>query len=370
MPDSAALLDAAATKEQCDFFLEVAAELPMQATASLMGVPLADRHDLMSWSNATLDHAGRELGESSDIAIEAAAAMAAYGSELMRTKRTTESRDVLGMVAHGRVVGADGTEEPLSEMEQLMFFSLLSFAGSETTRNAIALGVAALAEHPGQMRLLRSRPVCRGLGDRGDPAVEQPHPLQPANRHARHGATRAADRHGGQGHRVVGFCEPGRIGVLRSVPFRRVARSEPTSCDSVTAATSVSAPHLPGSRSASCSRSSSSASTRSSSPDPIERFRTNKHAGVSRHAGPALAHQSGSGLERQNLGRQHLELGPGVAERERSVRGRTWRNPLSTNLSRMPLIPADPRRNDACRIDAGLPRLKKARNRSGISPNV
>ena len=155
---SGALLDAAGAKEGCDFLLEVAAELPMQATASLMGVPLADRHDLMAWSNATLDHSGRELGESSDPALEAAAAMASYGSDLMRTKRATESRDVLGMVAHGRVEAADGTEEPLSEMEQLMFFSLLSFAGSETTRNAIALGVAALAEHPEQFDLLKADP--------------------------------------------------------------------------------------------------------------------------------------------------------------------------------------------------------------------
>ena len=130
----------------------------MHATASLMGVPLEDRHDLMEWSNATLDHSGRELGEQSDPAIEAAAAMAAYGSELMGAKRTTECRDVLGMIAHGRVEGPDGSGEPLSEMEQLMFFSLLSFAGSETTRNAIALGVAALAEHPEQMDLLREDP--------------------------------------------------------------------------------------------------------------------------------------------------------------------------------------------------------------------
>ena len=155
---SGALLDVAGAKDRCDFLREVAAELPMQATASLMGVPLADRHDLMAWSNATLDHSGRELGESSDLAMEAASAMAAYGSDLMRTKRATESRDVLGMVAHGRVEASDGTDEPLSEMEQLMFFSLLSFAGSETTRNAIVLGAAALADHPEQFDMLKADP--------------------------------------------------------------------------------------------------------------------------------------------------------------------------------------------------------------------
>jgi cytochrome P450 len=155
---SRSILEAAGEKGECDFLREVAAELPMQATASLMGVPMSDRHDLMAWSNATLDHSGRELGESTDRALEAAVAMAAYGSELMRSKRETKTDDVLGMVARGLIEDADGSLEPVSEQEQLMFFSLLSTAGSETTRNTIALGIAALVEHPDQMRLLRENP--------------------------------------------------------------------------------------------------------------------------------------------------------------------------------------------------------------------
>jgi cytochrome P450 len=39
-----------------------------------------------------------------------------------------------------------------------MFFNLLIAAGSETTRNAIALGMAALIEHPDQWALLQSDP--------------------------------------------------------------------------------------------------------------------------------------------------------------------------------------------------------------------
>ena len=40
-----------------------------------------------------------------------------------------------------------------------MFFNLLIAAGSETTRNAIALGVAALIEHPEQWDRLRHDPA-------------------------------------------------------------------------------------------------------------------------------------------------------------------------------------------------------------------
>jgi cytochrome P450 len=278
---SVALLESAGAKERCDFLLEVAAELPMQATASLMGVPLKDRHDLMEWSNATLDHSGRELGESSDRAIEAAAAMAAYGSELMKQKRETECRDVLGMVAHGRIAGPDGSEQPLSEMEQLMFFSLLSFAGSETTRNAIALGVAALAEHPQQIGLLRSDPSI------APSATEEVLRWSSPTLYNRRTATRDAElcgQHIEEGDKVtVWWASANRDESVFSDPFRFDVSRDPN-------------PHLAfGYRGHFCLGAAlarleirvllEELVRRFSEvrlDGPIERFRTNKHAGVRR----------------------------------------------------------------------------------------
>jgi cytochrome P450 len=154
---TAATLEEASKVAPFDFLVEVAAELPMRATASLMGVPLEDRHKLVGWANATLDHSGRELGQTTALAMEAGASMFAYGSDLMALKRAEPSTDILGMVAHGSIETPDGGYEPVSEMEQLMFFNLLSIAGSETTRNTMALGAAALAEHPEQWQVLRDR---------------------------------------------------------------------------------------------------------------------------------------------------------------------------------------------------------------------
>ncbi len=155
---TALILDAVADRGRCDFLMEVAVELPLQATAMLMGVPNEDRHDLMAWSGVSLTYDDRELGGTSSAVQEASAAMAVYGSALVARKRSEGGDDILATVAGATIDGEDGTPAPLSELELLMFFNLLVAAGSETTRNAIALGMAALIEHPDQWALLRADP--------------------------------------------------------------------------------------------------------------------------------------------------------------------------------------------------------------------
>ncbi|HXQ44297.1 MAG TPA: cytochrome P450 [Acidimicrobiales bacterium] len=155
---TAVILDAVVDRGRCDFLMDVAVELPLQATAMLMGVPNEDRHDLMAWSGASLTYDDRELGGTSSAVQDASAAMATYGSALVARKRIDGGNDILATVAGAAVEGEDGVTAPLSDLELLMFFNLLVAAGSETTRNAIALGLAALIEHPDQWALLQADP--------------------------------------------------------------------------------------------------------------------------------------------------------------------------------------------------------------------
>jgi cytochrome P450 len=153
---AARIIDAVADRGSCDFLADVAVELPLQAVAALMGVPDADRHDLMSWSNTTLDFEGRELGETNDEVTRAAASMAAYGAELIADKKAHPGDDIVSAVARAQIEDEASDTRPLTDMELLMFFNLLVVAGSETTRNSIALGLVALIEHPDQLEALRS----------------------------------------------------------------------------------------------------------------------------------------------------------------------------------------------------------------------
>ncbi|HVM98528.1 MAG TPA: cytochrome P450, partial [Candidatus Acidoferrales bacterium] len=153
---NAAILDRVAELGEVDFVVEVAAELPLQAIALLLGVPQADRHRLFAWANATLDYDDRDLGHHSEKTLAANREMFEYGRQLLAEKRRQPGDDMLSALLLGRVEGEDGNPEPLTELELQMFFNLLIAAGSETTRNSVAVGLKALAEHPEQWRLLQT----------------------------------------------------------------------------------------------------------------------------------------------------------------------------------------------------------------------
>ena len=87
------ILDEAVERGRFDALVDVAAELPLQAIAELMGVPQEDRHRLLAWADATLDYEDRELGETSERSQQAAAETTAIlpSPPLSSTKSTAPS---------------------------------------------------------------------------------------------------------------------------------------------------------------------------------------------------------------------------------------------------------------------------------------
>jgi cytochrome P450 len=82
---------------------------------------------------------------------EAGSRMYSYGQELIASKRAQPTDDMLSVVANATL-----GDDSLSDLELYLFFSLLFSAGAETTRNAVAGGLLALADHPEQLRALRA----------------------------------------------------------------------------------------------------------------------------------------------------------------------------------------------------------------------
>ncbi|HKP42570.1 cytochrome P450 [Mycobacterium sp.] len=151
------LLDAVAPGEPFDFLVDIAAELPMQMICILLGVPESERHWLFHAIEPQFDFGGSRKAALGQMTVEdAGSRMYSYGQELIASKRVSPTDDMLSVVANATVEDGDLSASLLSELELYLFFSLLFSAGAETTRNAVAGGLLALAENPSQLEALRS----------------------------------------------------------------------------------------------------------------------------------------------------------------------------------------------------------------------
>ncbi len=148
------LLDGISPGAPIDFLVDIAAELPMQMICILLGVPESERHWIFEAIEPNFDFGGSRRASMRMSLEEAGSRMYAYGQELIASKRATPTDDMLSVVTNATI---DDREAPsLTGIELYLFFNLLFSAGAETTRNAIAGGLLALAEHPYQYAMLRS----------------------------------------------------------------------------------------------------------------------------------------------------------------------------------------------------------------------
>jgi cholest-4-en-3-one 26-monooxygenase len=134
-----------------DFVEEVAAELPLQAIADLLGVPQEDRKKLFEWSNMMLAGEDPEFAGQNEIA---AAEILAYAMEMAADRKANPRDDIVT-----KLINADKDGRGLTDDEFGYFVVILTVAGNETTRNAITHGMHAFLDNPDQWDLwVKDRP--------------------------------------------------------------------------------------------------------------------------------------------------------------------------------------------------------------------
>ncbi|MFB4312500.1 cytochrome P450 [Actinomadura sp. 21ATH] len=131
-----------------DFVTQVAAELPLQAIAELMGVPQEDRGRLFEWSNKMLGYDDPEYDADPN---GAAAEIIGYSMGLAAERRACPAHDIVT-----RLVTADMDGQGLTEDEFGYFMIILAVAGNETTRNALTHGMMAFFDDPEQWELYKA----------------------------------------------------------------------------------------------------------------------------------------------------------------------------------------------------------------------
>ncbi|MGW6379569.1 cytochrome P450 [Rhodococcus sp. NPDC055112] len=143
-----AIVKAAAAEGSGDFVTQVAAELPLQAIAELIGVPQEDRGKVFEWSNQMTSYDDPEFAD-----IDPAAAsmeILGYAYQLAEARKANPGDDLVTTLIEADV---DGDE--LSPEEFGFFVIVLAVAGNETTRNATTHGMKAFMDNPEQWELYK-----------------------------------------------------------------------------------------------------------------------------------------------------------------------------------------------------------------------
>ncbi len=143
---------------EIDVVTDLAAELPMQVIAAMMGIPQEDHEKMFALSQRIIGFDDPSSGSDGMSGGAAMMEMYAYANSLGAQKREaiengSRTDDIVSALLEAEVDG-----EKLSELEFDLFFLLLVVAGNETTRTAIAQGVSYLFANPDQWeRLLADR---------------------------------------------------------------------------------------------------------------------------------------------------------------------------------------------------------------------
>jgi len=139
----------AAEQASGDFVLQVARELPLQAIAGLLGVPLEERDKLFDWTNKMIGDDDPEFAQYD--ALGSAGELMWYAMQLAARKAQNPGDDIVTTL-----IDADA-EGQLTEAEFGMFVVTLTVAGNETTRNSITQGMMAFTDYPGQWELFKAK---------------------------------------------------------------------------------------------------------------------------------------------------------------------------------------------------------------------
>ena len=147
------IVDRVASRGECEFVEEVAAELPLLAILELCGIPAEDRKDFFEWTNAMIFNQDPEMSATKEDAEIASFKVIEYAMKLAAEHKDKPKNDIIGALLNGTQ-----SEEGLDEDEFVWFFLMLISAGNESTRTVTTHGMRLLMEHPDQLQYLVDNP--------------------------------------------------------------------------------------------------------------------------------------------------------------------------------------------------------------------
>jgi len=133
-----------------DWIADVADVLPMSVIGDIIGIPEEDRPRIFDTLDRILSVNSPESSLSEQDQLQLFADIFSYALELTEEKRRNPVDDIWSTLTSAVITDETGEQLsiPASELEVLFF--VIAFAGSDTTKNALAAGLQAFVADPGQ----------------------------------------------------------------------------------------------------------------------------------------------------------------------------------------------------------------------------
>jgi cytochrome P450 len=144
-----------------DWIEDVADALPMTVIGDIIGIPDEDRPRIFDSLDRILKANAPGPRPRQQDYTDLYATIFGYAMELTAEKRRNPTDDIWSTLASAVITGEDGEEFSLPANELEFFFFVLTFAGSDTTKNALAIGLQAFVENQEQIELYRAREEVR-----------------------------------------------------------------------------------------------------------------------------------------------------------------------------------------------------------------
>ncbi|MEZ5262183.1 MAG: cytochrome P450 [Acidimicrobiales bacterium] len=147
------LIDAVAPLGRTDFVATVSGPYPIPIICALLGAPTEDLPRFDRWAEDILKSLGFNLRNDLPAILTAQDELDAYMEALIERRRHQPGPDLLS-----DLITAEEQGDRLTHEELVVMAETLLLAGTDTTRNQLAIGIWLFAQHPQQWALLGERP--------------------------------------------------------------------------------------------------------------------------------------------------------------------------------------------------------------------
>ncbi|OBB01183.1 cytochrome [Mycobacteriaceae bacterium 1482268.1] len=152
---AAAMVDGLLDAGGGDWIADVADVLPMSVIGDIVGIPEADRPEIFETLDRILKVGSPDDEFAGQNALELFGKIFSYALELTAEKRRNPTDDIWSTLTSAVVTDENGEKLSIPANELEIFFFVIAFAGSDTTKNALASGLQAFVANPEQIERYR-----------------------------------------------------------------------------------------------------------------------------------------------------------------------------------------------------------------------